>query len=508
MFRAKIAMVLYRCHCLIGAINDKFNKKYPPQIQSKLAVLQELVGKLQQVWSEMAGRNLMADIVRLLESFKLQLPNDLQPICLDTSKFVKKVLATHDPTRSRYKNVLCFGYRVRTSGDAYSGKTDDWLDMQERCTKMTQAIQRAYTLAAQNGGNYNSDNEMLKIFMAPEFFFRGKNGAYDFDDVYGVFGRNAQPGIQQVIAKQGILDLMLQEIGKPAYKDWLFVLGTAIAANKLERTVCTVNHDHKIAFRPVPNSPNRAPVCTVDNSHATGVAVDGAMVENVAFVVKEKQVHEVRKELVSGVDYKSDGRPNYQVTVRGEDLDLVLKGPGRADPHEDDPKFSDERMGGSVFNLDGITFGLEICLDHHIRWQTLQAGNGRLENAANIQIQLIPSAGMTIGKLRTVTNGIVFNVDGVTPHVQIVGTPEGQGNDPLSEVRHDFFYENTNSSHELKTKKKFDQISDIDFFDAPNQWKEVTNKLKYSTRKDNAPQVINGPAGSVLMYGPYVIPRV
>ena len=85
----------------------------------------------------------------------------------------------------------------------------------------------------------------------------------------------------------------------------------------------------------------------------------------------------------------------------------------------------------SVFTIDGITFGLEVCLDHAAT--TSSTTGGRLDNASNIQVQLIPSAGMTIGKLQTVRDGIVFNVDGSTPHVEVVGKSGG-----VLEVRNDF----------------------------------------------------------------------
>jgi hypothetical protein len=44
-------------------------------------------------------------------------------------------------------------------------------------------------------------------------------------------------------------------------------------------------------------------------------------------------------------------------------------------------------MGGGVFNFDGITFIMEVCLDHHV---------GRLQTAENLQFLLISSSGMSI----------------------------------------------------------------------------------------------------------------
>lgn len=156
-------------------------------------------------------------------------------------------------------------------------------------------------------------------------------------------------------------------------------------------------------------------------------------------------------------------------------------------------------MGGSVFNMDGITFGLEICLDHAATPGNRNAG--RLDNAANIQIQLIPSAGMQIGTLRTVTNGIVFNVDGSTPHVQIVGTPEGQAlvGGPRSEIRYDLVSNNREWELEYPALVKFNNVVGV---------KSLVNNTELNnwTRLTSAPKIASGGSGSVLMYGPYSIP--
>jgi hypothetical protein len=62
--------------------------------------------------------------------------------------------------------------------------------------------------------------------------------------------------------------------------------------------------------------------------------------------------------------------------------------------------------GGSIFRMGGVTFGLEVCLDHL---------NGRLNSATDknlVQIQLIPSAGAFIEPTNVVAGAVAFNVDG------------------------------------------------------------------------------------------------
>jgi hypothetical protein len=60
-------------------------------------------------------------------------------------------------------------------------------------------------------------------------------------------------------------------------------------------------------------------------------------------------------------------------------------------------------MGGSIFTIDGVRFGLEICLDHL---------NRRLRPGSGVQVQLVPSAGASLQQFACVPNGIAFNVDG------------------------------------------------------------------------------------------------
>jgi hypothetical protein len=70
--------------------------------------------------------------------------------------------------------------------------------------------------------------------------------------------------------------------------------------------------------------------------------------------------------------------------------------------------------GASVFTIDGVTFGLEVCLDHaQNRLANYYAGAAKAGDP-KVQIQLIPSWGMSIGggKLCVLSQGLVFNVDG------------------------------------------------------------------------------------------------
>lgn len=67
--------------------------------------------------------------------------------------------------------------------------------------------------------------------------------------------------------------------------------------------------------------------------------------------------------------------------------------------------------GGSIFTMDEITFGLEVCLDHAEEKLKKYYDKGQAPGGERKpQIQLIPSCGMSINAGACVTN-LVFNVD-------------------------------------------------------------------------------------------------
>jgi hypothetical protein len=299
---------------------------------------------------------------------------------------------------------------------------------------------------------------------------------------------------------------MEEEMDDPIYKDWLFVLGTAIAATKITRTVCATQADHKLQFVVDKATGKSTPVCQTDRNHKIVEVTDGAQIDNIAFVWKEREVHTVSKELVSHVDFVKNKNEKNLVTLRKEELSVL-----RHDLAGDNPykaasgvasKFQDERMGGSIFTIDGVTFGLEVCLDHAASTRSKSAG--RLNHAGNIQVQLIPSAGMDINALRTVAGGVVFNVDGSTPHVQAVG-----GGGPQQEVRYDFI-DGRGKGHERSLPGGISSTASLNMQQLENRvplntWDQLLDAPK---AKPKVPLLAAGRGGSVLLYGPYELPNV
>jgi hypothetical protein len=101
----------------------------------------------------------------------------------------------------------------------YIGNDDPYIDVQQRLVIMQQAVERAYELA-----DHNAD--VLKVFIAPEFFWRGIRGAYVMEEEDASDPTTCGP-ICKVL--KGLEAIVADE----RYENWLFLMGTVIAYEKL-----------------------------------------------------------------------------------------------------------------------------------------------------------------------------------------------------------------------------------------------------------------------------------
>jgi hypothetical protein len=451
---------------------------------------------LSDVWSEMATRNVLSELLLAARACSKEIGDLSYPHraatasarteCANLIKRIEAELPRYNVTKQRYKEVVCFGYKTALPDYKVSSKVDDREDMKQKCADMKKAIQSAYAFAGQGGGknSKNSKAGMLKVFVAPEFFFRGRNGAYDHAVVAGV-AEIKDDGRAQA-AQPGLVEIMAEEIGQPQYKDWLFVLGTAVAATRYSRPVCKhpgckgqVVYKKGLSLK-AEHQAKTIPQCSLDPAHTVGEAFAVAQVDNVGFIFKEGECHTVTKELISGLDYKDN-----KVGVDGEELEAV------AEKHLNASKFQDERMGGCIFTIDGLTIGVELCLDHADSARNPNAG--RLEHAGNIQLQLIPSYGMSIKKLRTIKGGVVFNVDGQTPHVEAIGGTDAA----VTSTLYDEWVFRPNDPLAVNSigtdVNKLLALGNA----GGGDWKQVAPASSTAA-----------PNGSIVMYGPYSLPTL
>ncbi|MCP3966591.1 MAG: hypothetical protein GY718_09605, partial [Lentisphaerae bacterium] len=106
----------------------------------------------------------------------------------------------------RYNNIIFVGYMVNTSpnpNNTYPGYKKQEEDIANRRMLMLAAIESAKRAVPKS-------SKCLKIFMAPEFYFRGTKGAYDFEKM-----------IQ-------LIDSLQFAVRNSTFKDWLFIFGSIL----------------------------------------------------------------------------------------------------------------------------------------------------------------------------------------------------------------------------------------------------------------------------------------
>jgi hypothetical protein len=102
----------------------------------------------------------------------------------------------------------------------YLGYHDDLEDVARRLEVMKAAVEKAYLEA-------DHSNHTLKVFIAPEFFWRGLAGAYGFQNLDHVHFDDCQGAICAILAG---LEKIVED---KRFEDWFFLFGTVLARQEL-----------------------------------------------------------------------------------------------------------------------------------------------------------------------------------------------------------------------------------------------------------------------------------
>ena len=107
----------------------------------------------------------------------------------------------------------------------YIGLPDPMLDVRGRIEIMMDAVEKAYAVVT--APENHDDTETLKVFVAPEFFWRGITGAYSFE--YDELPNDPSfcGPICQIL--MGLENIVAQE----RFQDWVFLFGTIVASDTL-----------------------------------------------------------------------------------------------------------------------------------------------------------------------------------------------------------------------------------------------------------------------------------
>lgn len=381
----------------------------------------------------------------------------------------------------------------------YSGDTDEvqcYLgldnateDVMQRLSIMTDAVEKAYTLS-------NKDDSILKIFLAPEFYFRGINGAFEFtideEEMEMEDGRKCSSDMCQILSG------LEQIVADVRFENWLFLFGTVIASEATSRHhqnhLHNKKHDVYVNFAPLYRGYNPK----TSNGVGKNFIVPKRYVSTADFLTPLRDL--TNRSIFELLDDANDQISDPKVVPNPFE-----KGAKTKYGYEKWIKYKDEltSYGYNMIEygwivLDNITFSVEICLDHlvHRALQTYLAdvvtgSQTLIPSLANdtiswvgipkqqAQISLVSSAGMDVivGSLVLANGGYIFLQDGVEgnlpPSIQY-------GQDQCTPYEYEFF----GGSQSVKRtsiisatdvtfeyEMNFNYI-DYNLYDHQNYWKE------------------------------------
>ena len=266
----------------------------------------------------------------------------------------------------------------------YRGLADPAQDIAARAALVARVLATARAQAL--GGA-----DTLKIFMMPEFFFRGITGAYDMD------------GVQRAI--KALTDLVKSD----DWADWLFVFGTIVGSAE--------PRDGDIAW-----TDWRLNMSSAGPLRQKWDIYNFSLVRLGGSKAGDADTHVVMKDSISDKDFISqvDGALPLLPPELILHADTRYVTGGAAGPGAENQFFNHD--GSGIFDCAGIRFGMEICLDHS-RQRLVQSP--QIPGETQVQVQLMSSCGMLVlqPSLLIDATGYAFCCDG-----SVFGATAGQPN--------------------------------------------------------------------------------
>ncbi len=294
------------------------------------------------------------------------------------------------------------------AGDRRFHVLSQCLDIMARVEFTRRAIETAYE-------NAQADSETLKIFVAPEFLYRGAAGAYLYDLLNGW---EKAPGSFDPLPAyfkgpwSGLFGELRALVAEERFQDWVFVFGSAVGASFPRSSVVPDDPRFSAAtgcnialIQCGGNTPQQRDACYFTEKHLKSA------IDFVNFTLRN-----ATPRILTDQDIAHGCQPTWRI------LDRLI---------QEDPN----GLGGSLFRFPHIRrsggqilqFGLELCLDHCVGYVTAGGApspTGRLATGTTlVDIQLVPSCGMSLiptslalGPRSGPRNfSYAFNCDGLIP---------------------------------------------------------------------------------------------
>ena len=334
---------------------------------------------------------------------------------------------------TKHKQVQFIGYAVSTKAQEcggggghkyYLGNEDEGADMDARLALLKLVLQKTRKFFAQ-------DPETLKIFVIPEFFFRGLYGAYGGAQAEGYLKEK----LHQLKAEYPVLDMAVWGTSllaqhKADYDQPAISRASCLGDEYLSlyRACCeyrtavgreTPSLKEMLFFldeleaweddNAVPKDlPAQDPLFWVIKDLLAGCDKGApVMVSNKAqIMLANGDCLTVQKRFKSKVDFVLNRYCDAARTRenRGAYLQTFVGYPPIPPAASEEKRDPLDQYG--VFDWHGLKVGVEICLDH-IRQRLCRAGGG-------LDLHIIPSCGVevTANAVAARANGYVFNCDG------------------------------------------------------------------------------------------------
>lgn len=253
----------------------------------------------------------------------------------------------------------------------YIGLSIDKKDIDSKVNLVAQAINESYYHAS-------TASNCLKIFVMPEFFFRGSNGAYPIELSNYLFGKLKEIAVFGQVAP----------LQRHNFSSWLFFFGTSVFYSDISSNI------KKNVDKEVYN------VCFVQ---AGGV------------LNKDKNYIVMKEHLNPGDFLRQNYKLNHLHIKQVQYPPAFPAGKGKEQKKQN-------YDGNAIFDYKNIRFGVEICSDHLEH----RLKNSPPMDGKQINIQVIVSHGLyQLDNTSFVAKNFVFCCDGSGPRSECISLQHG-----------------------------------------------------------------------------------
>lgn len=288
-------------------------------------------------------------------------------------------------------------------------------DVAARFKLVAAAANQAYGLATET----RDDESVLHIFVIPEFFFRGPNGAYE--------SPSKDHGLHDELMR-----LVREFADQPKFSHWMFVCGTIL---ETDAAYAETSKQKNGKLRDDVISAITRAYHGTDNDETREFTFD-LLVKATEFAQKHP-LHKIHNRCYiykqNSTEYP-EGLFIEKRYVSHEDFVVSVYSPNAYSEASVAYPYIDESDGElkksafdskSLFTLDGISFATEICLDHR-RGRLREVRKSHEPSQVPVDVHLVVSCGMQLQQPSVVakTGGLVFNTDGQYAKRDVKASPD------------------------------------------------------------------------------------